>query len=345
MTQSVPNPPSGSTSLALPPIPDLWNELESLLRQVPPGRVASCGSLARGLGDVASALWIAQAMHDQDWFALAPRHRIVLRDGSPGKWSRQEPREWTRQLAAEGVTTTAGRVDMSRFGQTEFNGPRSLNRLRELQYELAERALIGPVRRRPRTVAGVDVAYGPAQTRELARGVASYVEYDVATHRQIWHTTVAGPVTFPYIKGYLAFRELPLLCQLLTEIRQLRPLADVIFVDGNGWLHPRHAGLATHLGVLADVPTIGVGKKLLCGRTDPAGAGNLRARFVKHNGDVVASAISTCAGIRPVYISAGHRIDLAGATDLALALCAGHRLPEPVALAHGAATRAAAHCR
>ncbi|RPI86264.1 MAG: hypothetical protein EHM42_06165 [Planctomycetaceae bacterium] len=336
-----------SPSATLPvEIPDLWQALRELIEQIPPGNVAACGELARELGDVTAALWIAQTLMNQNWWPEAPRHRIVLRDGSPGKWSSGAVVEWSRSLAAEGVETCGNRVDLGRFGGIEFRGPRPLARLREFQQELASRAVLTACQRPPASVAGVDVSYGTRQTAGQLTGVASYVVVDVASRRPIWETTVRGAVRFPYIPGYLAFRELPLLLAVIEAARFAGQMADVIFVDGNGWLHPRSAGIATHLGVTGGFATVGIGKSLLCGRVGRGAMTVGERRPVVHDGAIVGMAIESRPGVKPFYVSPGHQIDLAGATELAARLCASHRLPEPIWFAHAAATRAAAdYCR
>lgn len=117
--------------------------------------------------------------------------------------------------------------------------------------------------RRPRLVAGVDVSYRPPN-----QAIAAYARFDVVTQQLVWSTTIQRTTSFPYIPSYLAFRELPVLIDLLDHVQRHDCMAQMLMVDGSGILHPRSAGLATLLGIVADLPTVGVAKKLLCGRVN-----------------------------------------------------------------------------
>lgn len=143
-----------------------------------------------------------------------------------------------------------------------------------------------------------------------------------------------GRLDFPYIPGLLSFREIPL---LLTACAGLETTPDLIMVDGQGILHPRRLGLASHLGLLLDTPTIGCAKSLLCGRgeTPDEAAGNYRE--VTDGDEVIGAALRTRSRVKPIYVSTGHRISLESAVDWVLKCCRGYRLPEPTRLAHQAA--------
>lgn len=149
----------------------------------------------------------------------------------------------------------------------------------------------------------------------------------------------------PYVPGYLGFRETP---AIVAALRRLGTMPDLILVDGHGRAHPRRCGIATHLGVVADVPTIGCAKTLLCGRIE----GELgpmpgdRAPLVDR-GEVVGVALRTRPRAQPIYVSIGHRVSLDTAVSWVLKLCDGRRLPLPIRLAHNAAnaTRRAAEAQ
>lgn len=141
---------------------------------------------------------------------------------------------------------------------------------------------------------------------------------------------------FPYVPGYLGFREVP---ALAAAWARLDPKPDLLLVDGQGLAHPRGMGLATHLGVVLDVPTIGVAKSLLVGAGEPgAGAGD--AAPLLWRGAQVGVALRTRRGARPVYVSVGHRVSLETAVALVRAACDGRRLPVPIRAAHAAANAA-----
>ena len=149
--------------------------------------------------------------------------------------------------------------------------------------------------------------------------------------RPVWHTTLRRSVIFPYITSYLSFRELPLLLELLDSVRAVGRGCDVLLVDGSGMLHHRHAGIATHLGVVANQATIGVTKKLLCGQVDIADMTPLESRPVVLEGRAIGAAIRPTAGShRPIFISPGHRLDAAFAENVVRRLLRGRRLPEPL---------------
>lgn len=142
----------------------------------------------------------------------------------------------------------------------------------------------------------------------------------------------------PYVPGYLGFRESPVLIQAWEKLAD-KP--DLILVDGHGISHPRRCGIATHLGVLLDVPTIGCAKTILCGRVEGEldQAPGSRALLVDR-GEMVGMALRTRAKALPIYVSTGHRISLDTAIEWVLRLCDGRRLPVPIRMAHDAANAA-----
>lgn len=184
---------------------------------------------------------------------------------------------------------------------------------------------------RPKLVAGVDISAPRFQGRVRgAVAVLSYPELELVEVGAVRQT-----VDFPYIPGLLSFREAPV---ILAAYGKLRSKPDLVLVDGQGIAHPRRFGLASHLGVLLDVPTIGCAKSLLCGVLGPLGAEAGSAAEIEHEGEVVGMAVRTKANVRPVYVSIGHKVDLAAAVSWVGKCCRGYRLPEPTRLAHLAAS-------
>ncbi len=145
---------------------------------------------------------------------------------------------------------------------------------------------------------------------------------------------VSGRLSFPYIPGLLSFRESPL---TLTACGELNLSPDLIIVDGQGILHPRRFGLASHLGLLLDTPTIGCAKSLLCGEHQEPGLEPGNYAEVVDKGAVIGAALRTREGTSPVYVSIGHKIDLESAIYWVRRCCRGFRVPEPTRLAHLAA--------
>jgi deoxyribonuclease V len=142
---------------------------------------------------------------------------------------------------------------------------------------------------------------------------------------------VRGRISFPYIPGLLSFREAPL---LLQAFRGLRRLPHVILYDGQGIAHPRGFGLASHMGVLLDVPSVGCAKKKLVGDCEEVGLRAKSTTPLKMRGEIIGAVIRTKTGVKPVFVSPGHRINLESSIQLVLDTCRGFRLPEPLRRAH-----------
>ncbi|WP_449065497.1 endonuclease V [Planomonospora algeriensis] len=179
--------------------------------------------------------------------------------------------------------------------------------------------LTGPGPRHPATVAGVDVAYAGD------RLAAAVVVLDAATHRVVEQVAVTGRTAFEYVPGLLAFRELP---SLIEALERLASVPDLIVCDGYGLAHPRRFGLACHLGMLTGLPTVGVGKTAFVGSYGEPGPERGAWSDLVLDGDVVGRVLRTQGGVKPVFVSCGHRIDLETACRHVLALSPRYRLPE-----------------
>ncbi|SHN33814.1 Endonuclease V [Cryptosporangium aurantiacum] len=185
-----------------------------------------------------------------------------------------------------------------------------------------------------RLIAGLDVAYDTGS--DLIAGAAVVVS--AATLATVAEATVVSRVTFPYVPGLLAFREIPV---LLAALADLPVTPDLLVCDGYGLAHPRRFGLACHLGVLTGVPTFGVAKTRFVG-VEAGALGAARGSVVNlvDQGEVVGQAVRTRDGVKPVYVSVGHRIGAAQACRVTLELTTGYRQPETTRRAD-AACRAA----
>lgn len=309
-------------------IPDLESELRALLGQIPAGKVATCGQLAAALGSPMAAKWVGH-------FALHHRHdegcnchRVVRVQGALGGYIGGKLGIDTkiRLLRREGVAIRGGVIDLGQFGFEDFASGYPLARLRTVQEELARRVAVRPRTRMPKLVGGVDVAYPSSSEAQ-----AAYALVETETGRLVWSHVVRRPVRFPYVMSFLSFRELPALLDLVDEVCTAGKMAEVLLVDGSGILHPRRAGSASHLGVAAEVATIGITKKLLCGRVDIEGMAPLEARPVVVDERPLGVAIRLTAGSRrPIFVSPGHRVDLAFSETVVRKLLLGRRLPEPL---------------
>jgi deoxyribonuclease V len=308
-------------------VPDLKQETLELLLQIPQGKVTTYRALAVALGDEIAARAVGQVMAQNEQPDRYPCYKVVHTNSEVGHYSAPGGTvEKVRRLRAEGIEIRDGRiVNLHGYLFTDFLSSEPLKRLRRLQEEFTADLSLEPEFSEPGTVGGVDISYGE-------RAVAAYVRFDLEGKRLIDCSTVVQEITFPYIPTYLAFRELPILQALLEKVREKGIMADVVMVDGNGILHPRHAGIASHLGVLLDIPTIGITKSLLCGEVDLKDIKVGEARYVLFNGEQIGAAVKTSARARPIYVSPGNKVGLDMAIKITLAL-SSHKLPEPIRLA------------
>jgi deoxyribonuclease V len=177
--------------------------------------------------------------------------------------------------------------------------------------------------RPPRLVGGADAAYDRGEALIFgAMAVFTYPELEPVEEQ-----VLAGPCPFPYIPGLLSFREAPILAAVWQLLRH-RP--EVLLVDGQGLAHPRSLGVASHLGVLLDTPTIGVAKSRLVGEGEEPVGGRGAATLLVWQGQAVGWIVRTRAGIKPLYISPGHRVSLEDCREIALGCVGAFRLPEPL---------------
>ncbi len=200
-----------------------------------------------------------------------------------------------------------------------------------LQKRLAPGVILDGDPQNVRLVAAADVAFVDRPHRRqpsLARAAVVLLSYpELAIVEQ---HVIETPVAFPYVPGLLSFRETPVIA---LAFRELAGRPDLLLVDGQGYAHPRRFGIACHLGLLADVPTIGVAKSLLCGEHGPLPL-KAGSRVPLVDGDeVIGLVLRTRQGVSPLYVSVGHRIALQQAAGWVLRFCRGYRLPEPIRIA------------
>ncbi len=196
---------------------------------------------------------------------------------------------------------------------------------RGIQRQLHSRVLIHPLPTPPQVIAGIDVSIKDEQ----ARAAVVLLTYPDLVPFQ---SAVADlPVSFPYVPGLLAFREGP---AVMAALERLTAQPDVLMFDAQGLAHPRRMGLATHLGVLLDMPSVGCAKSLLCG--DYEQPAEQRGSWTPlYDGDeVIGAVVRTRDGVQPLFVSVGHRVDLGTAISLVLNCATRYRLPEPTRWAH-----------
>jgi deoxyribonuclease V len=203
---------------------------------------------------------------------------------------------------------------------------------RRLQGELASRVVQGPPLEfgGMRHVAGADVSTG---------GDRAYATVAVLDFPGLSVVEVRGfeaPLAFPYVPGLLAFREIP---SVVGALEKVQTPVDAVILDAQGLAHPRRMGLASHLGLFLDVPTVGCAKSRLVGAYEEPAAEKGSATDLVHRGEVVGKVVRSREGVSPVFVSVGNRIDLRSAVELVLACCTRYRLPETTRQAHNAANR------
>jgi len=182
---------------------------------------------------------------------------------------------------------------------------------------------LGPVR----TVAGVDIGF--AENYTITRAAVAVLTFpDLQLCDQ---AIVQRPTAFPYVPGLLSFREAPAALEALSKL-SIQP--DLLLCDGQGRAHPRRFGLACHLGLLCDIPSIGVAKSRLVGEHEGVGEQRGSQQRLIHDGEVIGMVLRTRTNVKPLYISIGHRVSLATAVEYVLRCAPKYRLPETTRQAH-----------
>jgi deoxyribonuclease V len=205
---------------------------------------------------------------------------------------------------------------------------------RQLQVDLARKVQFTPLKKNPRVIAGLDCAF----SKDGRRILAAVIVLRLPEFELVETVSAIRDVSFPYIPGLLSFREAPV-CIDAVEKLQTRP--DVFIIDGQGIAHPRRLGLAAHLGLFFDRPTIGCAKSRLTGiYQEPASEKGayrlLKEEKGKHQGysEIIGAVVRTRTNVKPVFVSVGHKCLLEDAIKITLTCTVKYRLPEPTRLAH-----------
>ncbi len=208
----------------------------------------------------------------------------------------------------------------------------TLEEARALQERLRTQVVEAPLPAPPRTVAGADISYD----KHSPVLFAAFVVFDAATLEVVDVAGVKREATFPYVPGYLSFREVP---PLLAAWEGLTVKPDLIVCDGQGRAHPRRFGLACHLGLWLDTPAFGCGKTRLCGTFEAPGPARGSHSPLVHRDEHVGEVVRTRDRVQPVYVSVGHRISLPEAVDWTLRLAPPYRQPLTTRAAHDEVNR------
>ncbi|MBS7615185.1 deoxyribonuclease V [Candidatus Bathyarchaeota archaeon] len=208
-----------------------------------------------------------------------------------------------------------------------FTSGLTSEKAKNLQKSLSKKVICrDQLPRQIKLVGGVDVAY----TDELAVGSVAILEYE--TLKVVETKTSCQPIEAPYVPTFLSFREIP---PVVSAVRSLSVKPDVFLVDGHGVAHPRGLGFASHLGLILDAATIGVAKNLLFGEIRETEVEDWKP--IVYSDATIGAALYMKTGVKPIFISIGHKISLETAIKIVKHCLVGHRIPEPIREAHKSA--------
>jgi deoxyribonuclease V len=207
-------------------------------------------------------------------------------------------------------------------GKSDPDWPDLIQSWKKTQLALRKKMRIEPLDPLPRFVAGADAAFSTDKQKVLAAAVV----YDRIEKRIIEIAHATRPIEFPYIPTFLSFREAP---TVIDAIAKLKHPWGVICLDGQGYAHPRRCGLAAHISILLDRPGVGIAKSRLIGTfKDPANSAGSSSSLMDKD-EQIGLVLRTRQGVKPLFVSIGHRINLKSAAELALACVSRYRIPEP----------------
>jgi deoxyribonuclease V len=199
--------------------------------------------------------------------------------------------------------------------------PEDLQGARKLQEILQKKVSITPLKKRPKYIAGVDAAF---LNKEII-GVACLFTYP--DMHLIEETYAVTETLFPYIPGFLSFREGP---SIIMALKSLKRKPDVILFDGQGIAHPKRLGIASHIGVLLNIPTIGCAKSRLIGTYKEPGTKKGTCSSLLYREEIVGVVMRTKDNVKPLFVSPGHRTDIRSSIEIVLACSQKYRIPEPL---------------
>jgi deoxyribonuclease V len=202
-----------------------------------------------------------------------------------------------------------------------MNVPGNIKEAKKIQQRIKQKVKIAPLGKKPEFIAGVDAAF----SGDNIIAVACLFEYPALL--PVEDICAVLKVSFPYIPGFLSFREGP---AVIEAVKRLKIKPDVILFDGQGIAHPSGLGIAAHIGALLNIPAIGCAKSRLVGDYEEPGSKKGRHTKLKYQGKTVGVVLRTRDYVKPVFVSPGHLIDLKGAVDIVLKCTGKYRIPEPL---------------
>ena len=295
---------------------DLFEEVYRLTRQIPRGKVSTYGAIAKALGDIRASRAVGFALNQNPNPDFTPCYKVVNSDGTLGGFG-LGIEEKIRRLEKDGIKVIDGKiVNFDEVFFDNFVSEYPLKRLRKEQLELSKKVRIEDDFDDIETIGGLDVAYS-SRKRRLACAACVIMDRLGNVMDRVW---ITDEIKFPYVPTYLAYRELPLFEKLINRVKE-RP--SIFLVDGNGILHPYRIGIASHLGIVLDIPTIGVAKNLL--------HGEIEGRYIFDKGEKIGYVLYSSK--RPIFISPGHRVSMETSIDIVKRFLK-YRIPEPLRQAH-----------
>jgi len=299
---------------------NLFEYTYDLVRQIPNGRISSYGAVAEALGDKIASRAVGHMMNQNPNADTMPCFRIVHSDGRLGGFG-LGINDKIKRLKEDKIYVENGKiVDFEFVLFKDFKTDYPLKKLRKEQIELSKKVVLKDSFTKIETVAGIDIAY-PKNEFEKACGACIVMDYK--TKEVAEEKTVFNKTGFPYISTYLTYRELPIIKNLISR---LKTKPTVFMFDGNGILHPYGIGLASHIGVVLDIASIGVAKSLLYGeiKDDIVTIENKKRGIVFFSSNKVK---------KPIYISPGNKISFETSFKIVKNL-SSFKIPEPLRQAH-----------
>ena len=303
---------------------DLFNYTYDLVRQIPAGRVSTYGAVAKALGDIIASRAVGRMMNQNPDPDNMPCFKIVYSDGKLGGFGLGID-DKIRRLNEDNVKVSDGSiVNFKDVFFDDFKTDYPLKTLINEQLKLRKQINLQDRFGEIETVAGVDVAYPENEFEECC---GACVVFDYKTKEIIEEKTVFKKTNFPYISTYLSFREYSI---IENVVKNLKNTPSILMFDGNGILHPRGIGIASYAGVLLDIPSIGIAKKLLKGK--------INGNDVILDGKKVGYAFRASNKIKkPIYVSPGNNISFK-TTLKVVKHFSKFKIPEPIRQAHIIAT-------
>lgn len=306
-------------------IKDFRKGFYDLVEQIPEGKVTTYGDLAEALGDKRAARAVGRLLNQNPRPIEVPCHRVVRYDGSIGGYASGVEKK-LGLLKKEGVEVKDDKIkDFKDRRFDDFNTSHPLHALREKQLDDRDRIVTEDkiTYDEDTVIGGVDVSYDGDNTYSCLTLWKDGDELRTITRK--------NTVKFPYISTYLSFREGPVLIDLIEDAED-RP--DVLMIDGNGILHPKGIGLASHIGVILDLPTIGIAKSKLCGDQLEEVNKDNKISKIEMNGKLIGYALlSSDRAKKPIYVSSGHKVLSKTAVEIVKDHCK-YKIPEPIRKAH-----------